>query len=460
MSYAEAQLPKLFRRRPLALCAAAMAALTSPAIALGVAVTNCNDVGPNSLRAGIAATATGGTVDLSTLTCSTITLEDAQITVPQNDLTLVGPAAGVTIAHDGNYDRIFNHQGTGTFKLKNVNVTGGDRYSTTQNVTGGCIYSKGDVYLADSDVLYCTANAVGHIALGGGVYTRGNLTLFNSEIVGNVAGSHGSTAAQGGGARVLGNLNMVYSSIRKNSAVATQTDVAIDGGVAVFGNFSVSASTISGNSAGIAGGLGAFDSGTGIGSIQSSTISGNHAGHLVGGAFLQVPTTIRNSTIAFNSAVDGKLNADYFAPGVTFTNSARTIAVVMDSTIVSNNTYVSNGASIENDFSKVASATTDVTISGHHNLVVASTVTFPPGVVPITACPLLGPLRNNGGITLTHALSSHSPAIDTGSNPVVETFDQRGPQYLRMDAIAKVPDIGAYEVQQQDAVFSAGFDGC
>lgn len=59
--------------------------------------------------------------------------------------------------------------------------------------------------------------------------------------------------------------------------------------------------------------------------------------------------------------------------------------------------------------------------------------------------PLLGPLRDNGGGTQTHALPSGSPAIDRGSctdiagDPI--TSDQRGiarPQGNRCD-------IGAYE---------------
>ncbi len=40
--------------------------------------------------------------------------------------------------------------------------------------------------------------------------------------------------------------------------------------------------------------------------------------------------------------------------------------------------------------------------------------------------PVLGPLRNNGGPTLTHALLWGSPAIDGGSNAGCPATDQRG----------------------------------
>ena len=39
--------------------------------------------------------------------------------------------------------------------------------------------------------------------------------------------------------------------------------------------------------------------------------------------------------------------------------------------------------------------------------------------------PLLGPLADNGGLTLTHALQPGSPAIDRG-DPAAPAQDQRG----------------------------------
>jgi hypothetical protein len=70
-------------------------------------------------------------------------------------------------------------------------------------------------------------------------------------------------------------------------------------------------------------------------------------------------------------------------------------------------------------------------------------------------CPLLGPLRDNGGPTRTHALYSRSPAIDAGGG--TPNYDQRGSGYARK-AGAGI-DIGAYEVQA-DVVFTGGFEGC
>ena len=40
--------------------------------------------------------------------------------------------------------------------------------------------------------------------------------------------------------------------------------------------------------------------------------------------------------------------------------------------------------------------------------------------------PKLGPLANNGGMTKTHALLKHSPAINAGDDSIAPPTDQRG----------------------------------
>jgi len=65
----------------------------------------------------------------------------------------------------------------------------------------------------------------------------------------------------------------------------------------------------------------------------------------------------------------------------------------------------------------------------------------------INTQPRLGPLQDNGGPTLTHALLPGSPAINRG-NPNFTAppfFDQRGPRYHRV--VNGRIDIGAFEVQ-------------
>jgi len=54
--------------------------------------------------------------------------------------------------------------------------------------------------------------------------------------------------------------------------------------------------------------------------------------------------------------------------------------------------------------------------------------------------PVLYPLADNGGFTLTHNLHTNSPAINAGDNPLSLTYDQRGKNREKL-----VTDIGAVE---------------
>ncbi len=59
--------------------------------------------------------------------------------------------------------------------------------------------------------------------------------------------------------------------------------------------------------------------------------------------------------------------------------------------------------------------------------------------------PLLGPLADNGGPTMTMALLPGSPAIDAGDNTDAPDFDQRGPGFPRI--VNGTINIGAFEVE-------------
>jgi len=95
-------------------------------------------------------------------------------------------------------------------------------------------------------------------------------------------------------------------------------------------------------------------------------------------------------------------------------------------------------------------------IVGSHNLIASANVAPPPDT--ITACPHLGPLADNGGPTLTHALLHDSPAIDQGANFLGYATDQRGNGFPRPFGAAA--DIGAFEWQGgiDDPIFRSGFD--
>src|ERR1051325_8224777 len=64
----------------------------------------------------------------------------------------------------------------------------------------------------------------------------------------------------------------------------------------------------------------------------------------------------------------------------------------------------------------------------------------------INTDPMLGPLQDNGGPTLTNALLPGSPAINAGDPNFQGSYDQRGPGYDRVRNGRL--DIGSFEVQQ------------
>jgi len=91
-----------------------------------------------------------------------------------------------------------------------------------------------------------------------------------------------------------------------------------------------------------------------------------------------------------------------------------------------------------------------VTSSGN-NLDDGSTCAFNNAGDKVNTDPLLGPLQDNGGPTLTHALLSGSPAINQGKNSFCPATDQRG-----LTRPSTACDIGAYEVgETADLAISA-----
>ena len=96
----------------------------------------------------------------------------------------------------------------------------------------------------------------------------------------------------------------------------------------------------------------------------------------------------------------------------------------------------------------------NATIVGANNLVRFAYLQMPSDT--IYADPLLTGLANNGGPTLTHAISGSSPAVNAGNNVGGFTYDQRGAGYPRV--VGASADIGAFEFDAGDVIFANGFD--
>lgn len=478
------------RPRHLASSIAAWFAISSPvAMALPTTwtVNSCSDANSGSgttgtLRYAVQHAASGDVVDMTHLTCGTISLHTGAIHIPQSSLTLEGNGNNRTTIsgkYNGNveHDRVINHTGTGgTLYIDHINVEFGYlKPASGVGADGGCIYSTGNVRMFDVGAYYCKAVASGGAdAFGGAAFTRGSLRVQYATFSGNIADAI-SGFSFGGAAVADAGFGAYYSTLTKNSALGAAS-AGSDGGVLSEGDLVLIASTVSANFAsGSVGGVAAASShNTGVTTtITNSTISGNVAGQYTGGVWTNSGKVyLNNSTIAFNTASADISTANgpqaYYAAGIAIDDDAGAVTVDMRSTLIANNTFGSS-TPVNADLS-VPTLTSNITLFGSNNLIrthVPNALDFLPGGTIENTCPLLGPLRNNGGVTQTHALLSHSPGIDQGNNSRHLPEDQRGisadsflPAYPYPRVSGSFADIGAYEVQQGDIIFNASFDGC
>jgi predicted outer membrane repeat protein len=268
-----------------------------------------------------------------------------------------------------------------------------------QEEGGGGIMNYGRLTLKNCVVSDNTAND------GAGICNRGALTVINSTVRDNTANGiapPGYECGSGGGIKsVKGTLALINSTISGNRAEGSR---ASGGGVhvscactAVFTN-----STISGNSADRYGGgvsiMGALR-------LTHCTISNNTAAKKGGGVYVRGRLDYANTIIADNV---GGGNCAIGGPGGY--KGAGTIGTNSDNLV--------GGGGCGADYSDD---------------------------------PMLGPLADNGGDTLTHALLPGSPAIDAIS--VVSCtvpIDQRWAPRPVVQTSSDTPcDLGAFERQTE-----------
>jgi hypothetical protein len=414
-------------------------------------VTNCDNDGPGSLRDTINLMAmSGDAVDLSALPCSTITLTTGQITVLQDDLFLTGPGADALAIDGGGIGRVIQHIGDGRLTIIDLTITHGKYTATSYGyfAYGGCLASSANITLTNSTVSNCVAGGQdGATAFGGGIFTKGDLYLLNSVVTSTLASST-VDGAVGGGVYVRGNLQSLYSTISNNGATSPGLH-NFGGGLFTRGNAHVKTSTISGNrSANDAAWAAVYIYGNSpTANIVNSTISGNVASNRVSGIYTTMPLTLSNSTIAFNE--EGDLGSgNLVLLGALYSHGA---ALTLQSSIIADNISYTTGQAL--DLAGFAGAT----VAGANNLITSTSGLIAPADT-VTDCPQLGPLADNGGVTLTHALLRDGPAVGAGNNTAGLDNDQRGPGFPRTSGFD--PDIGAYEWQgtPDDRILASGFE--
>ena len=415
-------------------------------------VSSCADDGDaGTLRSVVATAADGDTVDLSTLTCSTITLALGAVSTDVDNLQIQGPGQSSLTIDAAHADRALVLRGAGTLSISDLAVVNG---YLAGDYNGGCVRSYGNIVLSRTTVTGCEIAAIGYAA-GGGAAARANMTLIDSTVSGNTvsASSNYYGYLYGGGVNAVGTMTISGSTISGNTQMftgdITPYSIAYGGGTSSRSDTTITASTIDGNQGAAFGGgvfiIGHYDQFSRL-EIVNSTISGNSAsiaggGVSVGGQFKTYLASfvLHSSTVAENTSAGG-------GGGLRFRDY--TLAD-LQSSIVASNTAASN-ADLDADET--------LAIYGADNLIDEADPDVDLPADTLHGDPLLLPLGDNGGPTRTHALGDGSPAIDAGNNYFALDNDQRGSGFVRVSGDRA--DIGAYESAgaPPDRIFADGFD--
>ena len=333
-----------------------------------------------------------------------------------------------------------NNDGTGD-RPGSLIITGSTISGNTGGSGGGISNSYGNVTINNSTI---SDNATGTSWSGGGIYNSSGAVTINNSIISN------NTASESGGGIRNGNsdsnLFTITDSVISDNRATIGGGIRSDGGTMTIINSNIKANTASFRGGGI------LTSG-GTMNVTGSTISNNSAMDDGGGIANFATLNLSNTTISINSATDqgggihnggnGTLNYSTIS-----NNSARFGGGIFnDGLFDSRNTLIA-----DNTASASAPDFYGVLTSQGYNLIEntsGATITGTTTGNIIGQDPLLAPLADNGGSTLTHALVSGSPAIDTAnpSNPLAT--DQRGftrPRDGDGNGTTRA-DIGAFELR-------------
>jgi len=298
---------------------------------------------------------------------------------------------------------------------KNLTIQGGGATSTIVQAEEASIVATSrvltvtmgiSVTLKDLTVRNGSVSGVGIEGYGGGILNKGDLTLENAIVMGNVAEIGGGIANVSGVEDA--HITIINSSIRENTANLHGAGIA---------NLALQ----SGSTSAIA--------------ISNTTLSENYSDDAGGGIYNQASTgtasiTINNSTFSTNSAESGGGGGIYNQSGTGIANLVIRQTTLAENAANSGSNLFLNGGSAEisqsilaygmgsNDCQNSAGSITD----GGYNLIEDGSCGFSVG-----GDPQLDILTDNGGDTKTRALRPYSPILDAIPSQFCDnTADQRG----------------------------------
>ncbi len=267
-----------------------------------------------------------------------------------------------------------------------------------------------NVRVSISDVTIQNGHAASGVYGGGGIWNRGALTLTNVALINNVVS--GTESSDVGGAISPGGRG--GGALRLDNCVVSHNTADRGGGVFFNSALHVSNTLFYSNTARAGGGVLNYGDAT----LVNVTFSGNYASNNGAGLTNNRIITLTNCTFAGNAGAQAIAN--YYTATLANTLLADNLPANCHRPVTS------LGHNLDDGDSCGLSAAGDIT----------------------NTQALLGPLRDNGGPSWTHALLFSSPAIDAGSQAACPVVDQRGwdrPFDGDHDGAA-VCDMGAYEL--------------
>jgi len=330
-----------------------------------VAVSNCDDDGAGSLRDALVNAVSGDVIDLTSLSCSSITLSTG-LTTSVDDLTIHGPGADQLAIDGDNASRVIEHLGYGMLTIDGLTIRNGSYVYNGPGIyaglaPGACVLSMRSVTISNSVIDHCSAS--GWSVFGGAIDVLGALYLVDSTVTGTTATANATeiSATIYGGAIYAAAAYVTRSTVSDAVVSATSTTAfsgMMGGGIQGFYGVVLDHSRVSGVTAHVSAIQSTYAKGGGVASpntvvLISSTVSGNSvhgtpgvgaSGPYVsisaiggGGVYIMdiprsgaYPSYMLNSTISDNSAIcDGEVG-EYTVGGggglgswrlVTITNS-------------------------------------------------------------------------------------------------------------------------------------------
>jgi len=332
-------------------------------------------------------------------------------------LQLTAATLTVTNATDG---------AAGSLRARVAAAAGGDVITFDSSLSGQTLALTNEISPTASPLTITATNLAARLTLQGNgvkrvIYNGYGLSLTISGVTITGGGGTGADTGfnnHGGGVLNRGTLTMDRCTLTANSA-------SYGGGIenSAVATLVMTNCTISGNNSTYSGGISIIQDTT----LLNCTISSNSSSYYAGGD-VSGTAVLKNCTIAHNtsSSQTGWLlsGGNMTMINCTFaSNSAASLGgiVLFSATLLMTNTILVGNSPA--DLANVSGGT----IAGTSNLIGGN--------------PLLGPLQNNGGPTLTMAISTNSPAFNAGTAIVGLNTDQRG----RTRQAFGAPDIGAYE---------------